>query len=488
MKDIKKLFIAFALLLAFLGCTKDVDLSINENNFVRFGLLLDKNGEILEYPTALSSILETATYTHSSTKIIKIPVVLTSNLKAVPVDVFYEVQTEGTFNDFTTSPVNKVTIPVGKLIDTLRITINSRWQGVGTNKIKVKITRTSDPSINIGWNNSNQKMNQVTIILANLTQTKYYFEQNLYNLTGVLNEELLIPIKFSQPVTNAMIGNFNFIQPQFVALSACDGSNANYNYTLTRMPFVDGASKIFYKFKVISTTQFASNLKLTLNAGLTDFIPSNTTTTNLKKDELILREGNPAANWYNLADSFYRTFGKSWYFNTTDGICKWSSFFAITKPVPVPAGSPFDNGQGYHKYKIGFVANNLPVGTNAFDFNRFYDGTNVSSPAFTIREALEFFPANGNSLTNGVVKVIPQTLIFVRTSNNTSVPLPICGSGNYNFNSVLNRWEMYLEIHCDETAINGNSDVVRAMYIYSNNNNSANPTNLTIPCSNRVTL
>ena len=201
-----------------------------------------------------------------------------------------------------------------------------------------------------------------------------------------------------------------------------------------------------------------------------------------------MREGNPAANWYNLADSFYRTFGKSWYFNTTDGICKWSSFFAITKPVPVPAGSPFDNGQGYHKYKIGFVANNLPVGTNAFDFNRFYDGTNVSSPAFTIREALEFFPANGNSLTNGVVKVIPQTLIFVRTSNNTSVPLPICGSGNYNFNSVLNRWEMYLEIHCDETAINGNSDVVRAMYIYSNNNNSANPTNLTIPCSNRVTL
>jgi hypothetical protein len=488
MKDIKKILMAFAILLAFLGCTKDVDLAINENNFVRFSLLLDKNSEILEYPKVVPNISETSNYTHVSTKIIKIPVVLTGNLKTVPIDVFYEVQTEGNFTDFTVSPANKVIIPAGKLIDTLRITINSRWLGVATNKIKLKITRTSDPTLNIGWNNSTNKMDQIIINLGDLNKTRYYFEQNLYNLSGVVNEEVLIPVLFSQPVTNAMIGNFNFIQAQFVALSICDGASANFNYSLTRMPFVDGASKLFYKFKLVSTTQFASNLRLTLNTGLTDFVPFGTTITDLKKDELIVRQGNPAAIWYNLADSFYRTFGKAWYFSTADGFCRWSNFFAFTKPVPVPAGSPFDNGQGYHKYKIGFVGNNLPIGTNPFDFSRFYDGTSVSSPAFTIREALEFFPANGNSLTNGIVKVIPQTLTFVRSSNNTNVALPICGSGNYSFNSVLNRWEMYLEIHCNETAINGNPNVVRAMYIYSNNNNNANPANLTIPCSNRLNL
>lgn len=488
MKDIKNIILLFTILLAFLGCTKDVDLEIEHLNFVRFSLLLDKNQEILEFPKFNPDISETAIYTHVSTKIIKIPIAVTSKIRTSPIDVFYTIQTEGNFTDFTVLPANKVTIPAGKLVDTLRISINSRWQGVGYNKIKLKITSTSDPSIQIGWKNAANKMDQLTIILGDLNKTRYFFEQNLYNLSGIANEELLIPIRFSQPVTNAMIGNFNFIQDQFVALSNCDGASSNFTYSLTKMPFVDGDTKLFYKFKLLSTTQFASNLRLTLNTGLTDFVPFGTVISDIKKDELIVRQGNPAANWYNVADSFYRTFGKAWYFSSSDGFCRWSTFSTFTKPVAVPAGSLFDNGQGFHRYKIGFVGNNLPVGTNAFDFARFYDGASNASPAFTIVEALEFFPANGNSLTNGVVKVIPQTLTFVRISNNSTVSVPICGSGNYSFNTIVNRWEMYLEINCNETAINGNANVIRRMYIYSNNNSTANPANLTSLCSNRISL
>ena len=489
MKDIKKIASSLLLLFLFVNCTKDEDSKVPDNNFVRFSLLLDKNGEIIDYPKVLSNVPETAIYNHVSTKIIKIPVILTSNLRTSPLDVFYEVQTEGNFTDFTIAPQGKITIPVGKLIDTVRININSRWQGVNSNKIFLKIVRTSDPSVNIGWKNPNFKMDKVTINLGDLSKTRYFFNQNLYNIVGSLNEEVLIPIQFSQPVTNAMVGNFNFILPQFTPISNCDGVGSSFNYLLEKLPFIDGATKIFYKFKVLSTTQFAANLRLTLNTGLTDFIIFGTAVTNIRKPDQIVRQGNPAANWYNVADALNRNYGKAWFFSTTDGFCRWSNTFqTFTKPVPVSIGSEFDNGQGYHKFKIGYVANNLPVGTNPFDFVRFYNGASVESPAFTIREALEFFPDNGTSTTSGTVKVIAQTLTFIKTANSATVGVPICGIGNYSFNSVLNRWEMYLEIHCNETAINGNPDVVRAMYIYSNNNNNSNPVNLTIPCSNRINL
>ncbi len=488
MKAIKQKLIFLTALIFIFGCTNKEELFTGDYNFVRFGLMLNSNNEPITYPKVVANVIEVDAYKPTTSNDIKIPIVITSNAKNEPTEVFYEITTQGSFTDFTVSPANKVIIPAGKLVDTLTISFNKRWTSVDVDKIQLKITKTTNPKLAIGWPNNYKKLDLLTITLGDLTKTRYSFDTNLYNIAGQANEELLVPIKFTQPVTNAMVAGFNFITPQFTALSACDGSSANYNYSLTQQPFTGSVTKIFYKLKILETTTLPSSLKLTLNPGLAGgFEAFGTTESNVVKPEINNRQGDVATNWYNVADANYRTFGKAWYYDPVTLQCRWSTFFAFTKPVAVPPGSQFDNGQGYHKYKIGFVSPNAPIGTNPFDFQRYYNNAKTISPAFTILEALEFYPTNGNSTSTGVVRVVPQTLSFIKP-NNATVTIPICGSGNYYFNAVFNRWEMYLDVKCDETAINGNPNVVRSMYIYSNNNSSANPTNLTINCSQRNNL
>ena len=471
----------------FIGCTKHEEDFSGNYNFIRFGLLLDVNNKPIQYPSVRPDLKEVAIYKTDKITTIKIPVVMTSLLQDKPTDVFYEVVSEGDFSDFSISPSAKITIPAGKLVDTIQIKFNSRWITPDINKIKLKIKSTSNPNLNIGWNNRADKLDEITIILGNLDVKKYNFKQNIYFISGQANEEVLIPIQFSQPVSNALIGNFNFVSVQFSPVSLCDNTNNNFQYSIIREPFIDGATTVFYKIKILQATTQITNLRLTLNVGLLNFETTGITTT-FVRNEINASIGNPAGNWYNTSDPLHRTYGKSWYFNVTDNACRWQNFFAFTKSVPVPAGSIYDNGQGFHKFKIGFVGNALPIGTNPFDFTRFYGGASNESPAFTIPEAIEFFPTNGNSTTTGTVKVIPQTTTFIRLSTGSAVQIPICGSGNYYFNGAFNRWEMYLEIRCDETAINGNNNVVKRMYIYSNNNNTSNPANLSASCSNRIIL
>jgi hypothetical protein len=483
-----KLFIYLILVaIVFTNCTQHdtAELGIP---FVRFRLLVNSNGQILQFPTVNQSIVETAEFEQVNLNTIKIPVVLSGPLQETPTDVFYEVISEGNFSEFTVSPENKITIQAGTLIDTLRISFQNRWSQTESNSIKIRITGTSNPAIQIGWPNETRKMNEITINLGNLEQTRYFFNQNLYNLAGTLNEELLIPISFSQPVTNSMIGDFDFIHPTFEVLSLCDGEGAVFDYSLEKLPFEDGATTIFYKLKLLETNPFASNLKLSLNTGLTDVVVFGINQVNIFKPIFIVRQGDVATNFYNVSDALYRTFGKAWYFNPSTNSCDWSNFNTFVKPVPVPPGSEFDNGNGFHKYRIGFVANTPPVGTNPFDLRRYYAGTRVTSPAFNIIQAIEFFPENGNSTTQGTVKVVPQTLTFIKTSNDAVVNVPVCGSGNYFFDSTNNRWVIYVELHCDETQINGNNNVIKPMYIYSNNNNFVDPPALSIPCPTRLNL
>lgn len=473
--------------ITFVNCSEN-EATTFDGAFVRFGLLVNSNGQALEFPQVNASLPETDVFNQVSLKTLKIPVILSSVSRETPVEVFYEVITEGNFENFTVTPANSLIFQPGTLIDTVQVSFQSRWNQVGAKSIKIKITAVSDDSIEIGWPNQDRKMNEITIALGDLEDTRYFFDQNLYNLTGTLNEELLIPVSFSQPISNADVGDFNFIQTSFEALSICDGTGAAFDFTLEQLPFQDGATTIFYKFKLLETTPFASNLKLSLNSGLTDFVVFGTNQTNLFKPNFVVRQGDVATHFYNISDALYRTYGKAWYFDPATNSCDWSNFNTFTKPVAVPLGSEFDNGNGYHKYRIGFVGNTPPIGTNPFDLRRFYGGANVTSPGYNIIQAIEFFPENGNSTTQGTVKVIAQTLTFIKSSTSTAVNVPICGSGNYFFDAVNNRWTIYLELHCDETQINGNNDVVKRMYIYSNNNNYVDPPALSGACATRLNL
>lgn len=487
MKAIRYLSLLFAALV-LAACSDDENTINGNHNFVRLSLLVNGNNEILEFPQTNYSTVEQNNYTHTSLKTIKIPVMVAAPLSDEPVTVSYSVTSEGSYTDFSASPANAITLPPGKLVDTIRIAFNSRWTDADANKIRVRITGTSRPDLSIGWNNAYRKMDEVTITLGDLQKTNYYFNQNLYNIQGNVGETLTIPVRFSQPITNASVGDFEFITASFATISACDGEGAAFDYTLQAQPFTDGATQINYTLTILEQTPFASNLQLKLNEGINGFLPQGIIATQIAKPANETRSGNPAANFYNVNDVLYRTYGKAWYFDPVEGTCRWSTFNTMTKPVAVQPGSAYDNGNGFHRYKIGFLSNNLPIGTNPFDLRRYYDGFSVNSPGYNITEALEFFPENGNSTTKGIVKVVAQTLSFIKTAGGATVLIPICGSGTYEYNPAKGRWEMYIELHCDETELNGTADVVRPMYIYSNNSNFTNPEPLDLPCPARLTL
>ena len=97
-------------------------------------------------------------------------------------------------------------------------------------------------------------------------------------------------------------------------------------------------------------------------------------------------------------------------------------------------GTTNPNDDIYHDaFKIGF---NVASGTstvNSFNLKRRFSNESISaanSPGFNITSALEFFPANGNSKTNGTVLVIPQFITIAGTNGN-SYSIAIEGEGTY---------------------------------------------------------
>ena len=487
MKAIKIFTVLFAAIL--LGCKTNDDASFDslDVSFVRFSLLVDNNGNALQYPQNNGSLLEVDEYVHNTVNTIKIPIKLsTSNELNVNVD--YSIEANGSFAEYSVTPQSTVQLSSEKPVDTIFIRFSGRWNDTEENSLNFAITGVNNNKVAIGWPRDANKKDKLKVTLGNLEKVTYQLSTNLVNLAGNLNEEAFVDVLFAQPIYNADLENVALFTETFEAISVCDGDGATFNYALEQLPFEEGATKVTYKLTVLETTPFEANLQLSLVESFgQNFELSGQAVTQFRKAANSVRSGNPASNWHNISDPLHRTWGEGWIFDATDNRCEWSNFNAFTKPVAVPPGSEFDNGNGYHKYKIGFVGNNPPIGTNPFNFRRFYTNASVSSPAYTLAEALEFFPENTNSTVKGLVKVIPQTLSFVRSSDDVTFAVPICGNGTYEFNAANNRWEMFLEIHSDETQLNGLNDVVRYMYIFTVNS-STDPPNLAEPCAAPIVL
>jgi hypothetical protein len=484
MKGIK-IIVFFVSIFICLQCQRDNEFP--EFNFVRFGLTVNANGFPLEFPQVRTNLQEVENFTHANFTPLKVPVVLSAEVSNTPTEVYYTATIEGNYTDYTFSSDDKVIIPAGKLVDTLTVGFNSIWTNaeVGNSKLKLEITGTSRGNVSLGYNNAVKSNKTLTINLGSLDK-KYMLEQNLYTIQGDINEEVDIKVKFNSPIDNATQNGFNFLTAEFVSLSPCEPSINTFAYTLTQVPYTGLVNEITYKLKLLQNVTNETNLKITLNSGLPEWQVTNIVQTNVRKLlDASNRIGNPAAFFYNLSDPFYRTYGKAWYLNSTTNSCDWSNFFALTRPVTVPIGSAFDNGAGQHKFKIGFTSGNSSGTTNPFDFRRYYQGASVASPGFNISEGIEFFPATSNS---GTVKIIPQTITLIKLSNNQPFAIPICGSGTYSFDAVNNRYIMYVEVVCDETNVNGNNNVIKRMYIYSNNNGYVDPADLSSSCSPRINL
>jgi hypothetical protein len=124
----------------------------------------------------------------------------------------------------------------------------------------------------------------------------------------------------------------------------------------------------------------------------------------------------------------------------------------------------------HHAFKIGFNAFANPTSTtNSFNLKRWFNGESISSvnsPGFNIPTAIEFFPENGNSLTNGRALIIPQFLTIAGRNGN-SYNIAISGEGTYSEIST-GLFEIALELRATNDDLFGGT-VTSEYRLYSNN-------------------
>ncbi len=480
-----RLYILFVVFCAILwSCNEDDAPSetILEDSFVRFSLKLNQNGDVLQFPDQSATALEVGEYTFQKRDTLKIPVIASSRDE---LDELLIVTFETEFSsDFIQQNVEVFTenlqLQFSKTqpSDTIYVVPNMRFENLNQAFIKFNLTSVSNPEFSIGYDRSILQLNEFLLNIGNTQPVTYALEEKNFNLNGNNGESVSFDVIFDQLVSQPEIEGLDFINTAFIQFPCDEGLAAEFEFDITQNPIEGQDNRLNYTLSLIEQ---APDFGATLNINLVDVADpgferqGNTLIVATTPQETIIRSGDPASDWYNAGNNFHRTFGKAWYFDANNDLtCEWADFATFTRPVDVEPGSEFDNGQGYHRYKIGFrniitnPSGNI-IGTNPFNFRRFYNGASTLSPAYNQLESIEFFPENGNNPNQGSVKVVAQTLVFVVDENGAEVQynIPICGSGTYEFNATDNRWEMFVTIIADETAIGGNNNAEKKMFIYS---------------------
>ncbi|QXP71356.1 hypothetical protein H0I29_04535 [Polaribacter sp. R2A056_3_33] len=432
-----KTILAIATVFAILfSCSKNDDNTVNDvPSFVRFNFLTNSNNEPLEYPQISSAIIPSINYINTSINTLKVPVTLTSYTLENEVTVNYSVTSSSNEDLFTISPLNQVSFQNNQLTDTIYINFGKRWSS--NESIVLNIESVSDSSINLGNLNSNETNTEFTINLEPITTT-YTFLENRIEITGTPGEEIDFAVNFPNGYIPSEIENLDIF-------SFLDG----FDYTLTTLNLGENKTSITYRltlneainnddvlYQTIITLNDTDNYNATGNKNLQIVKPIKTA-----RDNSV----NIAANFYNLSDSFYRTYLEHWSDFNEDGICVWQSTFAFTYPIVVDATNPNavlydDKGTTdtsddiyHHAFQIGFDSPISSTTTNSFNLKRYFtnEGTDrVNSPGFNVTPAIEFFPENGTSTTNGSILIIPQFLTISGTNGN-SYAFAISGEGTY---------------------------------------------------------
>lgn len=478
-------------LISLSSCQDDDDaLPMFDQDFVRFSFFVNNNNEPFVFPQQAQNVLERSSFNFQKRDTLRIPVVLTSRDLSAPVSVSFESSLMNIASeDVSILPENQaLQFSSARPSDTIYIVPKRRFSEANDARIMLELTESSNESILLGYPRENNRLDRFEIILLPTAPVVYTLEEKSISFEGVEGETHQLRVLFDQLVSPEEVEGISFLEGEFAQFVCDDGLQITYDFELNKQDFVGDSRSLVYVFEVLQDVQnFSSSLNIRLqNVANDNFVRTGNSLVNISKTvNTIEREGDIAKDWYNVSTNFHLTYGRAWYFNENNNQCRWQTFQAFTRPVEVPAGSEFDNGQGFHKYKIGFrniIANpqgNI-IGTNPFNFRRFYDGASTLSPAYNLTEAIEFFPNPEDNGATGVVSVISQTLVFL--VGDDQIQVPICGSGTYQFNQTLNVWEMFVTIIADETEINGNSFVEKHLFIYSSNV-AGNPENLDVDCS-----
>lgn len=490
MNPIIKFISILSIVITIVSCSKDdYKLDSKYDSFVRFNFLVTSNNVPLEYPTVNTSLIPVNTYENKSVKVLKIPVTLTAkNLKS-PVTVNFSSTTSGDPNSYSMTPENELRFEGNKLTDTVFLSFDKRW----TNKqsITLKLENASDPLIHIGNLNTAAPNNTFTINLGEIATT-YTLSTSSIEIKGIAGEKIDFKVNFPNGFIPSEIENleiFSFLN--------------GFDYSLTHDDYGDNRSSITYHLTLLenlSNEDVRYQTKITLKTT-PNYIANGNTSLTIVKPEKSTRDvlANPASKFYNLANSNYQTYGVNWF--ERSGSCVWQAFNAFTFPVVITKdnqnailysdkGTANTNDDVYHDaFKIGF---NVVAGTstvNSFNLKRWFPNASTAaatSPGFNIKSALEFFPENGNSKTNGIVLVIPQDITIGTSGTNAkSYSIAIEGEGTYKEISP-DLFEISFELKLTNTELFGGT--VTSKYKIYNKNSFPTVTPLEESCRKAINL
>lgn len=441
MMDIKQIF-AFLFFVCFaLSCQKhEAEVYSNaDGRFIRFQLLV-KNGDELVDEGKLSQGSKIATTINYSRKQdLMVPVSITSEPLLEDVSAIFSTTISGPYSAFKINPTETLTFSGKKLTDTIQITFNERWFKEDGNSIKLKLESVSDENIRIGFPNPADPYNELTINLDELALTYRMQDENRLLLNGDLGEEVFFDVLFPQ----------GFFVNEVAGVDILNVINSDFDFSLVQHNVNVDENKVTYKLALEESLDidiFSYSAKFELN-NLENYQISGLNSIIIEKPENVDRDVtlNTAANFYNLSDQYYRTYGETWMDYYKDGECDWKAFNTFTFPVMVDASHPDailydDKGTSdpsddiyHHAFRIGFNSTNEGRTTNSFNLKRilYNEYTDADkSPGFNITQALEFYPEDGTSATNGYVKVVAQDIVL-SSKDDISYTIAIDGDGTY---------------------------------------------------------
>lgn len=483
-----KIFSILFIALLITSCSKDdYKLGSEIDPFLRFNFLA-KDNVPLEYPAVNGSLAPQSTYVNSSVKTLKVPVALTTrNLKSAVTANFSAVSSTGDNESFTVNPVSQLVFEGNKVTDTIFVSFDKRW--TDNQSITLKLETVSDPEIHIGNLNSTYPNDTFKIDLETIT-TNYTFPVNQYLIKGEIGETFDFKVNFPNGFFPSEIENAPIFKFQ-----------NGFEYSLTHDDFGDNRNSITYHFTLLEDIQNDDaryESKITL-VNIPNYNATGSLNLTIVKPTKSPRDlqAYPASKFTDPTNAFYLTYGEHWFNN--NGNCTWQTFNALTFPVVVTKdnenailysdkGTANPNDDVYHDaFKIGFNVATGPNTVNSFGLKRWFSnesGSAAISPGFNITSALEFFPENGNSKTQGTVLVIPQDLTIGSSATNTHI-IAISGEGTYKEISA-GLFEISFELKLTNDKLFGGT--VSTQYRMYNNRVYPKPTALSIPCPKEVTL
>ena len=420
-----------------LSCTTDdTDLQLGNTGYVRFFLLTNAENEVLEYPSVDTNGEPVSNYEKDNIEVLKIPVALTYPAIEGDITATFSSEIHGDLN-LTIEPEGTLKFTPTHLVDTIYVTVNGQWDATTAQQLDLVLVATDNPNVNIGAPNSASPNNTLTVDFQALS-FQYSFNTNKITIEGEIGEEIYFNLDLPKGYFPGDIDDNDIF-------SFTNG----FEYTLARES--ENTNRIDYKLTLEEDIQndslsFISTINLLENNG---YVPRGNTVLLIEKPVKIERDlsTNPAANFYNLSDTFFRTYGENWGDFSNTGECKWGSFFAFSFPVVVEAddrnavlyddkgtSDPSDDIY-HHAFKIGFDSRVIEGSTtNSFNLKRWFNNESTrenNSPGFNVDPALEFFPGdNGNSTTSGNVLVESQPITISSVSGN-SYTIDISGQGTY---------------------------------------------------------